>query len=669
MAKRIALVYLVLGLCWIAFSSLALQKLSDIFQLSEKQVFWLESWKGYAYVTITAMVLYGFLHRLFTKRRNTDKQFRRLFDENPNPMWVFDAETLRLIAVNQAMVEEYGYSREELLGMTIKDIRPKESIDALEKRLQEEIPSYSKSGIWCHQRKNGELFYVRIYSNTTEYNGRKCRLVMAFDISPIIHAEQENRILTNRLAKKERYLRSLIESQTTFLIRIDTQGHYTFANQAYCQKLNYRPENIIGQLFTHDSQPEDHIRFEEVITRCLQQPGQVVPLMIHKPDAKGAVLILEWEFVAIKTFNTKITELQGMGRDVTEEIKSVEKIKEYTQRINDILESITDGFYAVDKNWNFTYVNKEFEKLLHCNRKDIMGTYLWDQFPEATSLKFYDEYHRAINEQVKVQFEEYYPRFKSWFGVSAYPANDGLTVYFQDITQDKLAQEKDFEDTQNLNALINNPHALIWSVNRNYQLITANQPFIDQLSQRTGRLLQKGDSVLYPGLDPETRNKWMNLYERAFKGEIYTIEDQLVTADKEVNYVDVSFNPIRDRDGNITGTGCFSRDITENKRHQLKIQKQNEKLREIAWIQSHEVRVPVANILGLINAFNYKNLSDPFNLEVLANLNIVTHDLDSIIRDIVNKTNEVEENKNTTPNNKLMLGDRISTRLISGDNN
>ncbi|PSR52487.1 hypothetical protein AHMF7605_02585 [Adhaeribacter arboris] len=663
MAKRIALVYLVLGLSWITFSSWTLQKMGTILQLSIQQIFWLESWKGYAYVTVTAIVLYGFLHRLFTKRRNADKQFRRLFDDNPNPMWVFDAETLRFLAVNRAMLEEYGYSQEELLGMTIKDIRPAESIEALEKRLQEEIPSYSKSGIWCHRRKNGELFYVRIYSNTTEYNGRKCRLVMAFDISPIIHAEQENRILTNRLAKKERHLRSLIDSQTTFLIRIDTQGQHTFVNQAYCQKLDYRPESIIGQPFTQDTHPEDQKYFEDVITKCLRQPGQVQPLIIHKYNTAGEIRILEWEFVAIKTVNAKITELQGMGRDVTEEFKSVEKIKEYTQRINDILESITDGFYAIDKNWNFTYVNKEFERILHCKREEIMGNSLWDQFPELKSLKFYSEYQRAMTEQVKVQFEEYYPRFRKWFGVSAYPSVDGLTVYFQDITQEKLAQEKDFENTQNLNALINNPNALIWSVNRDYQLITANQPFLEQLALTTGRYLQKGDSVLYPNLNPEINAKWIALYERAFQGEIYTVEDQLITANKEVNYVEISFNPIRDRDGNITGTGCFSRDITETKRHQLKIQEQNEKLKEIAWIQSHKVRVPVANILGLIHAFNYKNLADPFNLEVLANLNIVTHDLDTIIRDIVNKTNEVEDNPHKSPNNKLMLGDRISTRI------
>jgi PAS domain S-box-containing protein len=659
MAKRITLIYLLLGLAWITLSSWALQEIMAQYQLNEQQFVWLERWKGYFFIIATALIFYGFIHRILLKNNNDNKHFRQMFDDNPNPMWVYDKETLRILAVNQAMVEEYGYTRPELLQMTIKQIRPLESIVALENRLQENIPTHSKSGIWCHQRKNGELFYVRIYSNATDYKGQPSRLVMAFDITPIIQAEQENRVLNSRLEKKQRYLLSLIDSQTTFLIRINTEGQYTFVNPAFCQKLNYPLDYMLTQSFISDLPPADAINVRAVIEQCLQQPGTVVPIMLHQLSNQGNPVTIQWEFVAIKTAKEKITELQGMGRDVTEEVASQTKIKEYTQRIHDILESITDGFCAIDKNWNFTYVNKEFERLLFSKRETIMGTLFWEQFPESVSLQFFSEFHRAMQEQTKVHFEEYYPRFQAWFKVAAYPTPEGLAVYFQDITLEKKAQEKDFEDAQNLNALINNPSALIWSVNVKYQLISANEPFLTQMSQTLGVLLQKGDNVLYPELSPKLVNKWLDLYQRAFKGEIYTVEDQETYPDGTVTYYEMSFNPIRDRDGRITGTGCFLRNITENKLHQIKIQEQNEKLKEIAWIQSHRVRVPVANILGLVNAFNYQNVSDPFNQEVLTNLHTVTNDLDLIIREIVDKTNEIEDRPSDLSNMRLMLGDRI----------
>ncbi len=636
-----------------------MQKINSIIQLDAQQLNWLEQGKGYLFVIATALIFYGFIHRIFLKTEKDNKHFRQMFDDNPNPMWVYDKESLRLLAVNQAMVAEYGYSRQELLQMTIKQIRPPESVEALENRLQEKIPTYSKSGIWCHQRKNGELFYVRIYSNATEYKGFPCRLVMAYDITPIIQAEQENRVLNNLLEKKQRYLRSIIDSQTTFLIRINTQGRYTFVNPAFCQKLDCKLEFILTQSFINDLPSEDGAKVQKVIDQCLQQPGIVIPIMLHQSNSQGIPIVIQWEFVAIKTVKEKKTEIQGMGRDVTEEVESQTKIKEYTQRINDILESITDGFCAIDKNWNFTYVNKEFERLLYSQRESIMGTLFWEQFPESVDLLFYSEFKRAMQEQIKVHFEEYYPRFQAWFKVAAYPTLDGLTVYIQDITQEKKAQEKDFEDSQNLNALINTPSALIWSVNTKYQLISANKAYLAQMTQNLGVSLQKGDSVLNPKLNPELINKWIDLYQRAFQGENYSVEDKVITADNTVVYFEISFNPIRDRDGRITGTGCFSRDITENKLHQIKIQEQNEKLKEIAWIQSHKVRVPVANILGLVNAFNYQDVTDPFNVEVLSNLHTVTNDLDLIIREIVDKTNEIEDNSSDLSNLRLMLGDRI----------
>ncbi|RDC62985.1 PAS domain-containing protein [Adhaeribacter pallidiroseus] len=659
MARRIALIYLLLGLGWITWSGWALQKINVIYQLDPPQIFRLDQWTGYFFVVATALIFYVFIHRNFLKNHPDSQHFRQMFDDNPNPMWFYDKESLCILAVNQAMVVEYGYTRQELLQMTIKQIRPQESIGALENRLQEDIPTYSKSGIWCHQRKSGELFYVRIYSNSTEYQGHLARLVMAFDITPIIQAEQENRVLNNRLEKKQRYLRSIIDSQTTFLIRIDTLGQYTFVNPAFCQKLNCSLEYILTQSFLTDLLPEEEGQVQELIHQCLQQPDKVVPIMLHKVNSQGKPVLIQWEFVAIKAAKEKITELQGMGRDVTEEVESQTKIEEYTQRIHDILESITDGFCAIDKNWNFTYVNKEFERLLYSKRENIMGTSFWEQFPESVSLLFHSEFQKSMQEQIKVHFEEYYPRFQAWFKVAAYPTPDGLTVYFQDITQEKKAQEKDFEDAQNLNALINNPSALIWSVNTKYQLISANKPFITKMSQVMGITLQKGDSVIYPESNPELVNKWLDLYQRAFQGEIYSVEDKEINADNTVTYYEISFNPIRDRDGRITGTGCFSRNITENKRHQIKIQEQNEKLKEIAWIQSHKVRVPVANILGLVNAFNYQDLTDPFNLEVLTNLLTVTNDLDLIIREIVDKTNEIEDNPSDLANLRIMLGDRI----------
>jgi PAS domain S-box-containing protein len=94
----------------------------------------------------------------------------------------------------------------------------------------------------------------------------------------------------------------------------------------------------------------------------------------------------------------------------------------------------------LDDQWRFTYLNSEAELLLQKSRDDLVGKCLWDEFPQAKNSICYLEYHRAASEKVAVKYEKFYPSLNRWFTVHAYPAQDGLAVYFDDITERKQAQ-------------------------------------------------------------------------------------------------------------------------------------------------------------------------------------------------------------------------------------
>ncbi|MBD1844422.1 response regulator [Cyanobacteria bacterium FACHB-63] len=113
-------------------------------------------------------------------------------------------------------------------------------------------------------------------------------------------------------------------------------------------------------------------------------------------------------------------------------------------RAHNILESITDGFFALDQDWRFTYLNCQAESMLQRKREDLIGKNIWHEFPEALGSEFYQQYHRVRSEQIAVKFEAFYPPLEAWRAVHAYPAKDGISVYFQDITERKREQQ-DFE--------------------------------------------------------------------------------------------------------------------------------------------------------------------------------------------------------------------------------
>ena len=120
-----------------------------------------------------------------------EQRYRLLFQDNPQPMWVYDAETLAFLDVNAAAETMYGYTREEFLGRTILGIRPAEDGERVSAAAHDAPRALSRSGPWRHLRKDGSLLFARISSYPTTYEGRRARLVLATDVSAEKHLEEQ----------------------------------------------------------------------------------------------------------------------------------------------------------------------------------------------------------------------------------------------------------------------------------------------------------------------------------------------------------------------------------------------------------------------------------------------------------------------------------------------
>lgn len=123
--------------------------------------------------------------------QRAESQFRELFERNPLPFWVFDAETLRFLAVNTAAIQTYGYSREQFLAMSILDIRPDEDADAVRASMRDALPYEHNDRVWTHLTREGRRIAVRIHSSGIEFGGRAARLVLAEDVSERVAHERD----------------------------------------------------------------------------------------------------------------------------------------------------------------------------------------------------------------------------------------------------------------------------------------------------------------------------------------------------------------------------------------------------------------------------------------------------------------------------------------------
>lgn len=206
----------------------------------------------------------------------------------------------------------------------------------------------------------------------------------------------------------------------------------------------------------------------------------------------------------------------------------------------------------------------------------------------------------------------------------------------KDIGDDEITWTKN-----NLEALINNTEDFIWSVDRDGRYVYMNSSYRQRIANAIGVIPREGDDAyIHSGSTDAIREEWRCYYERAFSGDRYvTRHESPDPITKELSHFEVSFNPIyKNSKQEIVGVGCFARDITERLKTEEALIQQNERLRHIASLSSHELRRPVASMMGLLNILDRVNFSNPENEQIMEHMFTVTNEIDEVIRQIVNKT-------------------------------
>lgn len=140
--------------------------------------------------------------------------------------------------------------------------------------------------------------------------------------------------------------------------------------------------------------------------------------------------------------NVRLSVAERQIRDLAERNHARAALQESARTMTDILENTTDGFFALDDQWKFTYLNPEAERLLARKRDDLIGKELWKEFPELVGSPFEQNYRRVLAEQVAVEFEASDAAGRIWFEMRAYPSGQCISVFFRDVTERKRSEEE-----------------------------------------------------------------------------------------------------------------------------------------------------------------------------------------------------------------------------------
>jgi two-component system cell cycle sensor histidine kinase/response regulator CckA len=140
--------------------------------------------------------------------------------------------------------------------------------------------------------------------------------------------------------------------------------------------------------------------------------------------------------------NVRLSVAERRIRALSDRIQARAELQETVRKMTDILEKTSDGFFAVDRDWKFTFVNRQAERLLERRREDLIGKDVWMEFPQFKRDAFERNYRRAMSEQVAVEFEASDAKGQVWFELLAYPSGGGVSVFLRDVTDRKRVEEE-----------------------------------------------------------------------------------------------------------------------------------------------------------------------------------------------------------------------------------
>ncbi len=298
-----------------------------------------------------------------TEIKKREASFRLLFDSNPVSMWVFDSETLAFLAVNDAAVKHYGYSREQFLAMTILDIRPAEEREDARRAAVADDDALRSARSWTHLKADGRRIDVMGFSSSLRYGARAARLAALIDVTEANRAEDE-------LRRTRAFLDTLIENiPVSIVVKNARDLRYVLINRAYESMLGVRQADMLGRS-TFDFFPQKEAEMFVVNDRAALQSGEKSVFEAHTLHTRTrGVRFVTSTKVVISDPGGNPEYLLTVVDDITERKQAEDKLRQAAT----VFASTHEGVTITDADGNITAVNPAFCLITGYDEAEVLG--------------------------------------------------------------------------------------------------------------------------------------------------------------------------------------------------------------------------------------------------------------------------------------------------------
>lgn len=612
----------------------------------------------------------------------SEKMYRVIFDNNPMPMWIIDPKTFGFLAVNNAAVREYGFSKEEFLSMTVYNIKSENEKGKLKSYIKNNGLSV-KNFVTRHVKKNGEEITVEITGESVEFSGKSGIIILANNISEKLRAERDLK------QSNERY--ELVTKATS-----DTIWDWNFKTNEFYRSEVYK--SMSG--YECDSERHCEIWKKRIHPDDVERVQKKLDLVIKGATsdywedeyrfikADGSIAYIYDRGFVIYDEQGNPLRMVGAMQDITKRKKAEEKLQKSEANFRNILENTETGYVLLDNAGRILSFNSASSSMLPYNSlNDFKEGVLYQSLvPKKRQQEIQSAVNVVLTTGQRVEYEvlmDSPDENGKWIYVCMNPiiSNNvilGLSIATTDITRRKYSEQLLRKSEANLRTIFDNTEVSYVLLDKALRVVSYNSSAEIGFKRFNWSPLKEGADVIQL-LPADSRLLARSRYDLVLQGKKMSYEREVTLPNGGIAWYSVRAFPVYDELNNILGMIVSAEDISSRKFADLEKEKitedlmqRNTTLEQFAYIISHNLRSPVANITGLSNLILSNQLSKTDFERCMKGLALSVSRLDEIIIDlnhILQVRRGINEKKEHVKFSSIVKDIRASIGSLADDEN
>ncbi|MBN8634600.1 MAG: PAS domain S-box protein [Anaerolineae bacterium] len=496
-------------------------------------------------------------------RLETRTTVENMIDSIADPFYAVDHDW-RFTYVNQRALEMWRKTRDDLIGQQIWVAFPQITQTSAYSEMRRAVEERHAIAFETYSAFLGRWVEINLYPSVTG-------LAVYFrDIDGRKRIEQA-------LLNSEHRLRAMFDQAAVGIVLVSLDDiRILEANPGYCAILGYTQEEIVGLTIKDLTHPDDYTTDIDLANQLIR--GKIPYYTLEKRywHKDGSVIWVRLTSSLVQMSSDQPSYLLGIVEDISQRKRAEAaaqiaqtKLDAEQQRIIDIFESISDAFTALDRDYRYTFLNSQgIELTQRMSGKapdDLIGKSVWDVFPGSYDSVFGETYRHVMTEGVARQFTASIPPLNAWFDVRVYPAKDGLSIYFADVTEQQNTRNALRDAEERLRTMIDSAKDYaIFALDAEGRVMTWNAGAERVFGYQEADILSVDRSILFT---PEDRAAGIpgDELQRAIDTGYAESERWHLRKDGSRFYSSGTIRTIRDDAGTLKGFTKIARDATERK--------------------------------------------------------------------------------------------------------